>query len=44
MCAIRKNFPFAESGVFEQPVDKEDREEIAEYQPGRPPGRTPKVE
>jgi hypothetical protein len=30
--------------VFEHPVDKEDREEIAEYQPGRPPRRTPKIE
>jgi hypothetical protein len=37
-------YELAESGVFENPVDKEDREEIAEYQPGRPPGRTPEIE
>jgi hypothetical protein len=34
----------AKSGVFERPIDNEDREEIADYQPGRAPGRTPKVE
>jgi hypothetical protein len=35
---------FAKSGMFEYTVDKEDCQEIAEDQPGCPPGGTPKIE
>src|SRR5262245_42128565 len=34
----------AKRSVFEYPIHKENPYEIAEYQPGRPPGRAPKIE